>query len=113
MSKFIKSIKSQNLERNIRVQKLLKLLCRKIEILDNNPNAKFDYASLTFKNWIMSEVKFLENIIDNSDKNSNSKVELDIKEYPVQLRLCNIFFKISKEKKINNNHLKTIENGKF
>ena len=99
MSKFMKAIKSQNLERNIRVEKLLKLLYKKIEILDNNPNAKFDYASLTFKSSIMSEVKFLENIRGNSDKNSNSKVELDIKEYPVQLRLCNIFLKISKAKK--------------
>lgn len=99
MSKFMKAIKSQNLERNMRVEKLLKLLYQKIEILDKNPNAKFDYAYLPFKNRILSEVKFLENIIGNSDKNPNSKVKLDIKQYPVQLKLCNIFLKISKAKK--------------
>jgi hypothetical protein len=108
MINFYWPFKSLNLEDSSEVNKRLKFLKKLI----NAKNAKYDYAIQSRITGIKAEIKFLKSVLKKS-KYAKSNINF-LKNEKLGHETANSSVESGQTaKKINNNHLKTIKNGKF
>ncbi len=108
MINFYWPFKSLNLEDISEVSKRLKFLKKLI----NAKIVRYDYAMQLRITGIKSEIRFLKSVLKKS-KYAKSNINLLKNDKLVQETVSNTIESGQTTKKINNNHLKKIKNGKF